>query len=122
MANYLAALRAFHIIHGMDTTVFKDEHVLLFLKAIRIQAPFRPHSVLPLDITLLERILIACDHFKHPVVFKALYSLTFFSFLKLSNLLPHSLSSYDHTRQMSPGDVFFIEQGAVLLLKWSKTM
>ena len=32
------------------------------------------------------------------------------------------MASFDHTRQLARGDVIFGETGAVLLLKWSKTM
>ena len=38
LANYLAALRAFHIIHGLDTTAFIDERIPFFLKDVKIQA------------------------------------------------------------------------------------
>ena len=48
--------------------------------------------------------------------------MVFFSFLRLSNVLPHSVASFDHTRQLAHGDVIFGDLGAVLLLKWSKTM
>ena len=46
----------------------------------------------------------------------------FFSFLRLSNVLPHSIAKFDHTRQLARADVIFGTSGAVLLIKWSKTM
>ena len=42
--------------------------------------------------------------------------------MRLSNLLPQSVSSFDHTRQLAKGDVIFGQQGAVLVVTWSKTM
>ena len=91
----------------------------LFLKALKIQAPFSPRIPAQLDVPLVECIIKQCDSFQFPVVFKPLYLVVLFSFLRLSNVLPHSMASFDHTRH---GDVIFGEMGAVLLLKWSKTM
>ena len=39
MVNYMAALRAYHIFHGLNTNPFKDERLALYLKSLRIQAP-----------------------------------------------------------------------------------
>ena len=36
--------------------------------------------------------------------------------MRLSNLLPHSVSTFDHTRQLARGDVIFGQQGAVLVV------
>ena len=38
----MAALRAYHILHGLDTNPFKDERLALYLKSLRIQAPLAP--------------------------------------------------------------------------------
>ena len=54
--------------------------------------------------------------------FSSLYLLTFFSFLRISNILPHSTTSFDKTRQLARGDVILQPQGAVVLVKWSKTI
>ena len=122
LQNYLTAIRALHILHGLDTSAFRDERLALFVKATRLQAPFHPSIPAHLDITLLERIIKQCDNMQFSVVFKPLYLMIFFSFLRLSNVLPHSVASFDHTRQLARGDVIFGDSGAVLLLKWSKTM
>ena len=120
--NYRTALRALHILHGLDTNAFRDARLPPFLKALKIQALFNPRIPAHLDVPLLECIIKQCDSFQFPVVFKPLYLVVFFLFLRLSNVLPHSMASFDHTRQLAHGDVIFGETGAALLLKWSKTM
>ena len=57
-----------------------------------------------------------------PIIFKTLYFLLFFSFLRLSNVLRHSVNTFDKTRQLARGDVIFTEDGALILIKWSKTI
>ena len=71
--NYLAALRAMHIAHGLETAPFKDERLSLFLKATRIQRPFHPKVLAHLDLSLLEKNINLCDHMQFPQVFKPLY-------------------------------------------------
>ena len=116
ISNYLTALRALHTVYGLDTSAFKDERLSLFLKSLKLQALFKPKLVLSLDIALLQLIVKQCDEFSFLVVFKPLYLVAFLSFMRLSNLLPHSVSTFNHTRQLAKGD------GAVLVDTWSKTM
>ena len=46
----------------------------------------------------------------------------FFGFFHLSNLCPHSLSSFDFTRHLAAGDIFFDSDTVKVLIKWSKTI
>ena len=55
-------------------------------------------------------------------VFKAIYTLAFFSFFRISNLVPHTRKSYSPLYHLSRADVFFAPPGMHLLLKWSKTL
>ena len=80
-SNYLTALRALYIVYGLDTSAFRDERLPLFIKSLRLQASLKPKLVLSLDIELLQRIV--CEN------------------LRLSNLLPHSVNTFDHTRQLA---------------------
>ena len=122
IANYMAALRAYHIFHGLNTIPFKDERLALYLKSLRIQAPLAPSRRSGLDVQLLTRIIHTCDSFRFPAIFKPLYLLCFFSFLRISNILPHSVSSFDYTRQLARADYIATPDGAILLIKWSKTL
>ena len=111
-----------HIVNRLETSSFKDERLPLFLKASRIQRPFKPRVLAHLYISLLDHIIKQCNKFQFPVVFKPLYLLMFFFFLRLSNVLPHSVAKFDYTRQLARADVIFGTTGAILLIKWSKIM
>ena len=122
LQNYLTAIRALHIVYGLETVAFKDKRLPLLLKAIKIQAPFKPRLLAHLDVPLLERIIQQCDYLQFRVIFKPLYLTMFFSFLRLSTVLPHSVEKFDYTRQLARADVIWGETGAVLLIKYYKTM
>ena len=121
ISNNLAAIRAFHIIHGLPTHPFQDRQIPLLLKSIKINRPFLPKMAQALTIKRLHQV-IAISGLEHNVTFTALYSFIFFSFLRLSNLLPHTTGQYDFTRHMARGDVIFTQCGATVIIKWSKTI
>ena len=118
----MAAHRAYHILHGLDTNPFKDERLALYLKSLRIQAPLAParHSVV--NVQLLTQIVQTCDVFKFSAIFKPLHLLCFFLFLRLSNILQHSVPTFDHTRRLARADYICAPDGALLLIKRSKAL
>ena len=69
ISNYMAAIRAYHIIHNLPTAPFTDQRVQLFQKSLKIQAPFKPTKRSPLTIDLLLEIVQQCQHFPFPLIF-----------------------------------------------------
>ena len=122
IANYIAAIRAMFITYSLSTRPLRHEKIQLFMKAIRLNKPFTPNIPTIITEDMLRSILTACEQFQNPLVFKALYSFAFFSFLRMSNLLPHTVATFDVTRQLCRGDIFFSATGVTVLLKWSKTL
>ena len=56
------------------------------------------------------------------VVYVPQYLLAFFSFLRISNTLPHLAAQFDSSRHLCKGDLIFGENSVVIILKWSKTL
>ena len=118
----MAALRALHIIHGLPTLPMKDERISLFLKSLKINKVFA-HKITPVLATdLLLQIVKTCEAFEHFIVYKALYVFTFISFLRMSNILPHSIKDYDYSRHIPRGNIILSQVGATIIIKWSKTI
>ena len=107
ITNHIAGIRAMFVVYGLNTTILTDSRIPLFLKAVRINRPLQPHITLTLDDALLLKILQVCYQFSHTPVFQALYSFCFFSFLRLSNILPHSVATFDPSRHLCRADVIF---------------
>ena len=55
-------------------------------------------------------------------IFKAIFLVAFFGFFRLSNLAPHSFSSFDISRHLAAGDIFFSKKIVKILVKWTKTL
>ena len=115
IANYMAALRAFHIVSALQTDSFQDKRIPLFLKALKIQAPLKIPVRSHVNVQLLSSIIVLCDSFPHSHIFKPLYLLCYFSFLRLSNILPHTTTSFDPTRQLAKADFVSVQQGQCFL-------
>ena len=122
ITNHIAGIRAMFVVYGLNPTILTDSRIALFLKAVRINRPLQPHITLVLDASLLSKILQVCHHLHHTPVFQALYSFCFFSFLRLSNVLPHSVAKFDPSRHLCRADVIFGHSKAVIIIKWSKTL
>ena len=122
IANYLTGVRAFFVVHGCNTQPFRHEQIQLFLKFLKLNVQFQPKANTIITIQQLYSLISACDALPHSQVYKAVYPVAFFSFLRVSNLLPHSVKTFDPTRQLAIGDLFFSEQGVTILIKWSKTL
>ena len=55
-------------------------------------------------------------------IYKALYLVAFFSFLHISNLVPHSIQVYSPIHQLAQGDLIFAPVGVHIITKWTKTL
>ena len=71
---------------------------------------------------MLLNIVTVASQLQLPEVFQALYLLCYFSFLRLSNILPHATAGFDITRDLCVGDVIFSLTGATIVVKWSKAI
>ena len=120
ITNHLAAARAMFIIYGYNTAPFRDQRIPLFIRSLKINRPFTPKIQLLIDDTLLLKIVTVSAQLQFPLVYKALY-LVAFSFLRLSNILPHAAKNFDKTRHLCVGDIILSTHRAVILIKWSKT-
>ena len=122
MANHLSAIKAKMSIFGLSTSCFKDQRINYFQKSVTLHRPFKASLKNLIDIDTLHLIVRACDFTYMGQIFKAIYTLAFFSFLRLSNLVPHTRNAFSPYYKVARGDVIFAPPGLLLLIKWSKTI
>ena len=121
--NYLSAIKHLHRLSGAEFTAFSAYPVSLLIRALPLTMTSRSAPKHPITPSLLHVICRVCDHIPRVGrVLKAAYLLAFFAFLRRSNLAPNSSTTFDPTRHTRRGDVTFQEPGAVITLRWSKTM
>ena len=122
LCNYVSAIKASFVLYDLPHDLLDHPRLKLFLKSVRINRPLTlvPQNIIDLD--MLEKISLACDELKFSKVFRAIFLTGFFGFLRLSNLAPHSLATFDHTRHLTGHDLFFSHELVKIMVKWTKTM
>ena len=122
VANYVAAIKAKFMVFGLQYWVLDDPRVKYFLRSLKVNRPLCVPRRNIMDIPTLRKLILLCDDIPMGPVFKALFLTAFFGFLRLSNLTPHSAATFDPSRHITPGDVFFTKKFVKILIKWSKTI
>ena len=71
---------------------------------------------------VLENLVKECNFIFGGKVFKAIFLMAFFGFLRISNLAPHAVRAFDPSRQLTPQDISFESNCMKIVIKWSKTL
>ena len=122
VSNYISAVKSSLAMYGVSTLPFLDQRIIYFQKSLARQRQFSIKIKKIIDIPLLQKITSLCDTTWMGQIYKATYLVALFSFLRISNLVPHSISAFSPLEQLTRGDIFFAPPGVHLLIKWSKTM
>ena len=122
ICNYLAAIRDKFIMYGLSTVSLDDRKLHYFVKSLKINRPLSITKCNIISIEDLYAMVTCCDSLYMGQVYKTVFLVAFFGFFRLSNLCPHSLNTYDFTRHLAGGDVFWDENSLKILIKWSKTL
>ena len=83
--------------------------------------PLQPSIKPIIDIATLQLVAQQCNRMHIGHIFKAAILLAFFSFLRISNFVPHSISGHNPLKHLARGDLIFAPPGINILIKWSKT-
>ena len=122
IANYVSALKAKCVVHNLQYNLFDNLKIKYFIKSVKQNRSLHvmPHNIV--DVECLHKICKECDSIYMGPVFKAMFLVGFFGFLRLSNLAPHALREFDPSRHFTGEDLFFTKRFAKLLIKWTKTL
>ena len=122
LASYVSVLRHYFKLYDIQTSVLDHRKVHLFIKSVSINAPYIPRHKANITIPILTKIVKACDLLKFGFLYKAIFLMAYFGFLRLSNMAPSSSSAFDPSRHFLVGDVIFGSPGAHIIVKWAKAM
>ena len=122
IAGYLAAIRHNFVVFGLNISVFENRLISLLQRSFSINAPIRIRKRGLIDIKMLQDIILACDHLQYPIIYKSIFLLAFFTFLRISNFAPLAASQFDSSRHLTRGDVIWGHPGAHIIVKWAKNM
>ena len=122
VVNYVSAIKSSFLMLGINLPCLQDHRLKMYNKSLLRCKPLNPHLKTIMDIPMLTKIALHCNYIHMGYVFKSAFLLSFFTFLRISNLVPHTISFYDPLKQLARGDIIFAPPGAHVIIKWSKTL
>ena len=120
LANHISVCKAKFTMYGLQFQLWDHPNVKYLLKSVKINRSIVVAKKHIIDLAMLSDIVSHCDTLYLGSVFKAVFLLAFFGFLRLSNIAPHSLTSFDPSRHLCAGDLIFSKKFLKVILKWSK--
>ena len=115
--NYVSAIKTKFTIFSLDTTPLSDPRIKYFHKSVLLHRPFKVAIKSIIDPSTLTSIVNQCELMFMGTVYKAAYLLSFFCFLRLSNLVPHTINSDDPLQQLARADIIFVLLGSLVVIK-----
>ena len=120
--NYLSSVRLMALKYNIPQTGLVHYAISNYLRSISINSYFRPTPRGIFDLTTLYHISISCDILDDPVLYRAIFLTSFYGFLRMSNIAPHSAKQFSKHRHFLRQDLIFGHPGAHLIIKWTKTL
>ena len=122
IANHVSAVRANFVILGLSYHIWDHPSIKYFQKSIKINRPLAPTVRNIIDIHTLTDMVNHCESLYLGPIFKSVFLIAFFGFLRLSNISPHSVAAFDPSRHLTTSDVIFTSKFLKIIIKWSKTL
>ena len=117
VSNNISAIRASLIMYDLNYLFLDHPRVRYFVKALKINRPLAVAKRNVMSLHTLKRLALLCDEIQFGFVFKPVFLIAFFGFLRISNLAPHSVRAFDPSRNMT-----FHSHSMQSAIKWSKTL
>ena len=108
MQNYLAAIKSCYVRFSLNVHIFDEPQISMFLKAVQKTSVLHVRMPNLVDKVLLQQIVQNCKYTYMGDIFKTIYLLGFFGFLRLSNLVPHTASAFSYLKHLCKGDFFLM--------------
>ena len=120
--NYVSGVRIMHLYVGASPPNLSDFSFKLVLSGLRRLKPHRVSQAAPITPQILVKMYPhICQDPEGPTIW-ALFLVAFYLFLRKSNLVPLTPTTFDPARQLSRGDVIIGENAVLVKIRWSKTI
>lgn len=121
--QYLNVVRLMHLEAGQPNPMLDNWYISSILKGLKRCKGTATAQKLPITSHILQGILTVLDlSIPFDIIFWAVCLVGFFSFLRKSNLLIPSMDKFDPRKHLCQSDVQFLLAGAILFVRWSKTI
>ena len=120
--NYLSSISSATTFYHLDPGPLADPAISRFIRNITINSTFSPTPRGIFTIEMLYQISVACDIILDWLLFRAIFLTSYFAFLRMSYIAPHSIKKFNSSWHFLRQDVIFGHPGAHIIIKWTKTL
>ena len=120
--NYICGVR--HLLKSlhMETAVLDSFEVHLMLRSLDLTMTHFRRPRTTVTPSMVYRLVQCCPQMgTDGLIMRTAILFSFFAFLRLSNLAPHSGTAFNPKRNICRGDILQQDPGLVIMLKWTKT-
>ena len=122
VANHVSAIKAKFIMYDLQYVILDHPKVRYFIRSLKINRPLVQVKRNIMSLQVLQNLVRECNFIFAGKVFKAIFLMAFFGFLRISNLAPHAGKAFDPSRHLTPRDISFEPSCMRVIIKWSKTL
>ena len=108
--------------YNLPFQILESFNVKLMLRACSLTMDFRPAINGIFTLQILNDIIRTCSILGQPCMYRCIFLIAFWGFLRISNCVPRSGCSFDLFRQLARGDIILTHPGLQIVIKWSKTI
>ena len=105
--NHISAIKQFSTKFSLPVKPLSHGKITMYLNSLQKSAKFTVKLHHIVHLSFLSQIVKFCDKTYIGGIFKVMYLHSFFGFLRLSNLVPHSVSTFSHFKHLTKGMCFF---------------
>ena len=122
ISNYVSGIKRYLTVFQHPVLWLEHAMIRNYLRSLQLNVPtvHRPKDTINLQDFCSISVLL--QQFDQPLLYRAAFALSFYGFLRISNVVPPSKKTFDATRQLTRGDVTFSSQGVKLFIKWAKNL
>ena len=122
ISTYVSAIKHYFVYYGLDYKVLEHNSITLLLRSFILNAPIKLRKQGIITLEILQNIISACKILPHPPLFRSIFLLAFFSFCRISNFAPISVSRFNKKVHFTRNDIVWGFPGGHLIIKWAKNM
>ena len=122
ICNYVSGIKSYLAVYQHPVQWLDHSMIRNYLRSLQLNVPTVHRLKDTITLQDFYNISVLLQQFDHPLVYRAAFALSFYGFLRISNLVPSSKKSSDATRQLTKGDVTFTPHGVRLFIKWAKNL
>ena len=122
ISNYSSAIQSYLSVYQVPVAWMQSSLVSNYLRALHIQVPTTKKLKSTLQLADFLHISQTLNCFDNHQVYRVAFMMAFYGFLRISNLVAPTRTSFDCDRQLCFRDVSVTNSGVYVYLRWAKNL